>query len=56
MHHLMDEIQFEADGGTVVRMIKKLKKSTPGEKAKAFIFGEAKTETEASRPNQREPQ
>src|SRR5438034_5554428 len=24
MHHLMDEIQFEADGGTVVRMIKKL--------------------------------
>jgi serine/threonine-protein kinase RsbW len=24
MHHLMDKIQFEADGGTVVRMIKRL--------------------------------
>jgi serine/threonine-protein kinase RsbW len=24
MYHLMDEVQFEANGGTVVRMIKKL--------------------------------
>ena len=47
---------YDAKQAEMVRMIKKLKKSTPGEKAKAFIFGEAKTETEASRPNQREPQ
>ncbi len=47
---------YDAKQDEMVRMVKKLRKKSPMEKAASFVFGDVKTETEASRPNQREPQ
>lgn len=39
----------------LARMIRTVKKKTPAEKAKSFIFGTPKTDAQSDRPSQREP-